>query len=79
MSRTARSVSRWRTSRRARQRAGVETAALALGAAVTLPEVTFHVKPGTTYELTVEAVPPAGQSLTADTVLQQALQVSPAT
>jgi hypothetical protein len=55
-----------------------ETAALALGAAVTLPAVTFHVKPGTTYELTVAAVPPAGQSLTADTVLQQALQVSPA-
>jgi hypothetical protein len=56
-----------------------EASALALGSSVTLPEVTFNVRPGTTYELTVQAVPPAGQSLTAGTVIQQALQVSPAT
>ncbi len=57
----------------------VEYTALALGASVTLPTATFRVKPGTTYQLTVAVVPPAGQAATAGTVIQQALQVAPAT
>ncbi len=56
----------------------VETTPLALGASTTLPQVTFNAKPGTTYVLTVEVVLPAGQFQTAGTVLQQALQVAPA-
>ena len=57
----------------------VESTALALGASVTLPTATFRVKPGTTYELGVAVVPPAGQAQTAGTAIQQALQVAPAT
>jgi hypothetical protein len=57
----------------------VEFTALALGASVALPTATFRVKPGTTYQLTVSVVPPAGQAVTAGTVIQQALQVAPAT
>ena len=56
----------------------VESAALTLGASVTLPQVGFDVVPGTTYVLTVEVLLPPGQTQTANTVLQQALQVSPA-
>jgi hypothetical protein len=55
-----------------------ESAALTLGASVTLPQVSFNVVPGTTYMLTVEVLLPAGQTQTANTVLQQALQVAPA-
>jgi hypothetical protein len=55
------------------------TSALALGGSVTLPTVAFPVKPGTLYVLTVQVVPPEGQTLTDGTVLQQALQVAPAT
>jgi len=57
----------------------VESAALALGVSVTLPTVTFPVTPGTGYTLTVAVILPAGQAETAGTVLQQALQVAPAT
>ena len=57
----------------------VESAALSLGASVTLPTVTFAVKPGTAYVLTVAVILPTGQAATAGTVLQQALQVAPAT
>ena len=57
----------------------VESTALALGGSVALPTATFHVKPGSTYELTVAVIPPAGQALTAGTVTQQVLQVAPAT
>ncbi len=57
----------------------VESTALALGASVALPPANFRVKPGTTYELTVAVVPPAGQTQAAGTVVQQALQVAPAT
>jgi hypothetical protein len=57
----------------------VRTTSLALGASVTLPDVTLRVKPATTYELTVQVIPPPGQTLTAGTAIQQALQVAPAT
>ncbi len=57
----------------------VESAPLAFGASVTLPTATFRVKPGTAYLLTVAVVLPTGQAATAGTVLQQALQVAPAT
>ncbi len=56
----------------------VESAALALGASGTLPQVSFNVVPGTNYVLTVEVLLPPGQTQTANTVLQQALQVAPA-
>ena len=52
---------------------------LALGASVTLPQVTMRVKSSTTYVLTVQVIPPAGQTLTAGTAVQQLLQVAPAT
>ena len=57
----------------------VESAPLAFGASVTLPTATFRVKPGTAYVLTVAVILPTGQAATAGTVLQQALQVAPAT
>jgi hypothetical protein len=57
----------------------VRTAPLALGASVTLPDVTMRVKPSTAYVLTVQLVLPAGQTLTDQTVVQQALQVAPGT
>ncbi len=57
----------------------VRTASLALGASVTIPSVTMPVKPSTTYVLTVQVIPPAGQTLTAGTATQQQLQVAPAT
>ena len=57
----------------------VESVALGLGASATLPTVIFRVKPGTSYVLTVAVLLPAGQSETAGTLLEQALQVSPAT
>lgn len=56
----------------------VESAGLTLGASVTLPEVDFDVVPGTTYVLTVEVLLPPGQTQTANTVLQQAVQIAPA-
>jgi hypothetical protein len=57
----------------------VESISLGLGASATLPVATFRVKPGTSYVLTVAVILPAGQSETAGTLLEQALQVSPAT
>ena len=57
----------------------VESTALGLGASATLPVAIFRVKPGTSYVLTVAVILPAGQSETAGTLLEQALQVSPAT
>ena len=53
--------------------------ALALDASVALPSATFSVKPGTAYVLTVQVIPPAGQTQTVGTALQQALQIAPAT
>jgi hypothetical protein len=52
---------------------------LALSGSAALPEVSFRVKPGTSYELTVVATAPAGQTDLDATVLQQTLQVAPAT
>ncbi|HEY5384087.1 MAG TPA: hypothetical protein VIJ56_02555, partial [Acidimicrobiales bacterium] len=57
----------------------VRTTPLALGASVTLPTVTMRVKPSTSYVLTVQVVLPPGQSLTANTVIQQTLQVAAGT
>jgi hypothetical protein len=57
----------------------VRTTALALGASVTLSNVTMRVKQSTAYLLTVQVIPPAGQTLTAGTAIQQPLQISPAT
>jgi hypothetical protein len=53
------------------------TTSLALAASVTLPEVTLRVKPSTSYLLTVQVIPPAGQTLTAGTATQVPLQVAP--
>jgi hypothetical protein len=55
-----------------------ESVALAAGGSATLPTVTFAVKPGSTYLLTVSAVRPAGQSAV-PAALHQALEVAPAT
>jgi hypothetical protein len=55
-----------------------ESMALAAGGSATLPTVTFGVKPGTTYLLTVSVVLPAGQSVVPG-ALSQALEVAPAT
>ncbi len=57
----------------------VEETPIALDASVTLPPVVFTVKPSTTYVLTVQIVLPSGQTQTNGTILQQALQVAPAT
>jgi hypothetical protein len=55
-----------------------ESLALAAGASATLPTVTFGVKPGTTYLLTVSVVLPARQTAV-PAALNQALEVAPAT
>ena len=55
----------------------VRTTSLALAASVTLPQVTLRVKPSTSYLLTVQVIPPAGQTLTAGTATQVPLQVAP--
>jgi hypothetical protein len=55
------------------------TTALPLGASVTLPSVSMRVKPSTSYVLTIQIVPPAGQTLTAGTALEVPLQIAPAT
>jgi hypothetical protein len=57
----------------------VRTTSLALAASVTLPEVTLRVKPSTSYLLTVQVIPPAGQTLTVGTATQVPLQVAPGT
>jgi hypothetical protein len=57
----------------------VRTTSLALAASVTLPEVSMRVKPSTAYLLTIQVIPPAGQTLTAGTALQVPLQVAPGT
>jgi hypothetical protein len=58
----------------------VRTTSLLLGASVTLPTVTLGVTPSHSYLLTVQISPlPTGQTLTAGTAIQQALQVAPGT
>jgi hypothetical protein len=54
----------------------VRTTSLALGASVTLPGVSMEVKPSTGYLLTVQIIPPTGQTLTAGTATQEVLQVA---
>ncbi len=56
----------------------VETTALGFGATAALPPVTFAVKPGSTYVLTVQVLLPPGQTQTGNTAFQQPLQVAPA-
>ena len=53
------------------------TTPIALGATVALPTVTFGVKPGTTYVLTITIVLPPGQTSAAGTATQTTLQVAP--
>jgi hypothetical protein len=55
-----------------------ESMTLAGGESATLPTVTFGVKPGTTYLLTVSVVLSTGQSVV-PAALNQALEVAPAT
>ena len=50
---------------------------LALAASVTLPGVTLRVKPSTSYLLTVQVIPPAGQTNLAGTATQVPLQIAP--
>jgi len=57
----------------------VRTTPLALGASVTLPQVILRVKPSTAYLLTIQVIPPAGQTLTVGTALQVPLQIAPGT
>jgi len=59
--------------------AQVRSAPVAVGTTVNLPRVTFAVKPGTFYVLTVSVVLPAAQAVTAGTVVQRTLQVAPGT
>ncbi len=56
-----------------------QSVALSLGGSVTLPSVTMRVTPSTTYVLTVQVIPPAGQTITNGTEAQEQLQVAPAT
>jgi hypothetical protein len=60
-------------------RSHVETASVASGASVTLPDVRFSVVPGTTYVFTVSIVLPGGQTDTVGTATQQTLEIAPAT
>jgi hypothetical protein len=53
--------------------------AVPAGGSVTLDTVTFVVKPGDTYQLTVALLPPAGQASVANTTLSQTLQIAPGT
>jgi hypothetical protein len=46
---------------------------------VTLSPVTFAVKPGNSYQLTVAITVPAGQTVTAGTTFVEGLQISPST
>jgi hypothetical protein len=57
----------------------VRTAPVLSGGSVALPEVTFAVKPGSTYVLTLAIAVPPGQRDLAGTAQQQTLQVAPAT
>jgi hypothetical protein len=57
----------------------VRTTSLPLSASVRLPDVIMRVKPSTAYLLTVQVVPPAGQTLLAGTAIQQPLQIAPGT
>jgi hypothetical protein len=49
------------------------------GGSVTLDAVSFGVKPGTTYQLTVTVIPPAGEAPSANSEVSQTLQIAPGT
>jgi hypothetical protein len=55
------------------------TTPLAAGRSISLSPVSFHVKAGTSYELTVAIAVPAGQENVANTSLSQVLQIAPRT
>jgi hypothetical protein len=55
------------------------TSSLAASRSVTLEAVTFHVKPGTSYQLAVAVAIPAGQTAAAGTSVSQVLQIAPST
>jgi lipoprotein-anchoring transpeptidase ErfK/SrfK len=52
-------------------------APLAAGGSVSLAPVSFSVKPGVSYQLTVAIVLPAGQTDTTGTSLTELLQIAP--
>jgi hypothetical protein len=54
-------------------------ASVVSGGSVTLPSVTFSVKPGHIYQLTVSVVLPASQSSTSGTSQTQTLEIAPGT
>jgi hypothetical protein len=55
------------------------SAAVAAAGSVSLDPASFKVKPGTSYQLTVAIVLPAGQTDTTGASLSQVLQIAPAT
>jgi hypothetical protein len=55
------------------------TAAVAIAGSVSLAPASFKVKPGTSYQLTVGVVLPAGQTDTTGASLSQVLQIAPGT
>jgi hypothetical protein len=55
------------------------SAAVAAGDSLTLPTVTFRVKPGHNYQLNVTIASPSGQSALSGTTLAQVLQIDPST
>lgn len=56
-----------------------KTSGLAAAGSVSLPPVSFTVKPGTSYQLTVAVVLPAGQTDPTGTSLSEVLQIAPGT
>jgi hypothetical protein len=57
----------------------VRRVAVPSGGSDTLDAVTFRVKPGSTYQLTVTVIPPAGQAPSANSEVSQSLQIAPGT
>ena len=55
------------------------TSGLAAAGSVSLPPVSFKVKPGSSYQLTVAVVLPAGQTDLTGTSLSEVLQIAPST
>lgn len=54
-------------------------ASVLAGRSVSLAPVTFAVKPGNSYQLTVAIAVPAGQTVAAGTTFEEGLQISPST
>jgi hypothetical protein len=57
----------------------VRRVAVPSGGSVTLDAVTFRVRPGNTYQLTVTVIPPAGEAPSANSEVSQSLQIAPGT